>query len=108
MTDERARRAILARRAKFLAAALATTLPACEREKEGIQPDHAKVLPMDSGTPATSPAAEDATAPMPCLQIVAEPDAGTKPTPTPCLRLPRPTDAGPKPHPCLKIAVDDD
>lgn len=113
MTDDRTRKAILARRARFLAAALAT-LPtaACEREKEGIQPDHAKVeakgdaaappLPVvDSGVDARPSAVH------PCLEFAPPPADAAEPldaaTPHVCLRIVVPRDAG-TPHPCLKMA----
>jgi len=106
-----ARKAILARRAKFLAAALAATMPACEREKEGIQPDHATrpTTIADAGAPATNPPPEDAALAMPCLEVApTAADAGTKPHP--CLKMPMPRDAGTSPTPkvCLKMAVDPD
>jgi hypothetical protein len=114
-----ARKAILARRAKFLAAALVATLPACDREKEGIQPDHAQpqksqAADANADKPATSPSPADAAMAMPCLEVMpdptATPDAGPKPHP--CLKIPPPHDAGPKPsptpQPCLKMSVGDD
>lgn len=106
-----ARKAILARRAKFLAAALAATMPACEREKEGIQPDHATRPIADAGAPSTSPPPEDAALAMPCLEVMPTPvakDGGAKPHP--CLKMPMPRDAGASPTPkvCLKMAVDPD
>lgn len=103
MTDnERSRRAILARRARFLAAALAT-LPtaACDREKEAIQPDHPRIgAAPDAAFDSTTTAATQSE------------DAGvdaTKPTPEPmpCLKVAPPRDAG-MPHPCLKKAISDD
>lgn len=114
MTDEKSRQAILARRAKFLAAALAATLPACDREKEGIAPDHPTASVTDTGAPATSPSRADAALMAPCLEVAPLPadaapaDAGPKPMP--CLKmLPPSRDAGPGPvpQPCLKVAPDD-
>lgn len=109
MTDDRIRKAILDRRAKFLVAALVTTMPACEREKEGIQPDVPRTAPMDSGvTPSTTSEPVDAAPPMPCLEIAEPVDAGPPP-PMPCLKIAAPKpDAGPKAVACLKIAPPDD
>lgn len=113
MTDDRNRNAILARRAKFLAAALVATLPACDREKEGIAPDHpTKPAVTDTGAPSNAPAPADAAVFAPCLEVAQPPgtaDAGdAAPAPMPCLKvLPAPADAGPKPHPCLKMPVAD-
>jgi hypothetical protein len=106
MTDDRTRKAILSRRAKFLAAALVTTLPACDREKEGIQPDVPTTAPStDAGSTTTT---ASTAPPVPCLEIAEPVDAG--PPPMPCLKIPPPTsDAGPKPHPhpCLKMSSPD-
>jgi len=108
MTDRRTRKSILARRAKFLAAALVATLPACDREKEGIEPDHptTKTEPVDAAAP-TKPPAPDAAMAMPCLEVMplaSSADAGPKPMP--CLKI-VPRDAGGAPHPCLKVSADD-
>lgn len=111
MTDDRTRKAILARRARFLAAALAT-LPtaACEREKEGIQPDHARVEgKADAGAPP-SPGIDSGvdarpSAVHPCLAFAPPPSDAA--TPMACLSVARPRDAG-TPHPCLKMAPPED
>lgn len=111
MTDERTRHAILARRAKFLAAAIAATLPACDREKEGIAPDHPTTHAIpDAGAPVATSPPRDAAVAAPCLEIAEPTDAGpadVEPPPMPCLKIAPPKDAGPKPHPCLKVAPDD-
>lgn len=94
MSDEATRRAILARRARFLAAALAATVPAgaCKRDPDPeIEADQA---PGGKGTK-----------PQACLKTVET--APTEATPHECLKIaPPPSDAGePVPHPCLKVAI---
>jgi hypothetical protein len=78
MADEELRRRILARRAKLVAAALASSLAACGDD----------VQPGDGGVDAAKDAAEDTSIPMPCLGVAL--DA------TPCLQPPPPPpdDAG--------------
>ncbi len=104
MTDDRTRKAILARRARFVAAALTATLGgvACDREKEAIAPDPAKT-DHDAGALTTVDAIAETTGDAP-----QRPDA----VPIPCLAPPPPRDAGlpppgagPKPLPCLKVAM---
>lgn len=89
MTDDEPRKRILARRAKFIAAAMAGlgTATACDR----------------CGGPGASPG--------PCLSVsVVVPDAGATieedaAPPRPCLEImDSPLDAG-RPHPCLSIIM---
>ncbi len=121
--QDEARKKILARRATFVAAALAGVSTACGKEPSPPpQPCLSQVQRPDDGgapEPCLSPAlreeAIDAGAPEPCLRVIAPPteaaDAG-KPMPMPCLTPVRPTthDAGaadaskPQPQPCLKVA----
>ncbi len=89
MTDDRTRRAILARRARFLAAAL-TTLPAtaCDKDKAPIGPDDAGHATTATPTATTEDAGpRDATG-----TTDARPDA---PRPTVCLRMVMHRDGGP-------------
>ncbi len=77
-TDESAKKAILARRAKFVAAALAGVgIAACGKD------------PVQSN-------------PQQCLKIATpiEHDAGA--APTPCLEVHEPRDAAPEPSVCLR------
>lgn len=77
MSDD-AKRTILARRARFIAAAVASVGMACGKEK--------------------------ATPPQPCLEVAMEPDAG--PTPAPCLSVAIPTpDAATPPRACLSAPI---
>lgn len=88
------RERILARRAQFVAAALAATTLGCER-KEG--PDI--VAPVESDKASKKDArVEPDVAPTPCLEIVPI-DGGI--TASPCLTISAPHDAGPVPAPCL-------
>ena len=97
MSDD-AKKAILARRAKFIAAAVASVGIACGK------------TPMSSPEPCLSIAVDHDAAPMPCLSMPLRPpdagatapadagsdaEAGPKPIPMPCLsvRMP-PRDAG--------------
>ena len=83
-----AKKIILARRARFLAAAVASVGIACGKESTPPQPCLSE--------PYIAPDAE----PMPCLTPIAveQPDAAQ---PQPCL-APPPPDAGPEPpRPCL-------
>jgi hypothetical protein len=89
MTDEATRKAILARRARFLAAALAATFPAegCKREGD-VAPDEAE------GTKGQKPQA--------CLKTDERPTE----EPRVCLKVAPPrSDAEPIPHPCLSVAI---
>ncbi|MBL8717898.1 MAG: hypothetical protein JNL79_18105 [Myxococcales bacterium] len=91
------RERILARRAQFVAAALAATTLGCER-KEG--PD---IVAPAEGEKSKKDAGQRPVAPHPCLDV--EPvDGGI--TASPCLTISAPHDAGPPPVPCLtpKIA----
>jgi hypothetical protein len=73
MSDDDAKKIILARRARFVAAAVASVGIACGKTESGP--------------------------PMPCLSIAVPNDA--EPPPQPCLSVPLPPDAGPPPMPCL-------
>lgn len=116
--DDEARKKILARRATFVAAALAGVSTACGKEPSPPpQPCLSQVRTMDDGAapePCLSPPpleAIDAGAPEPCLKVRApQPDSedGGRPVPMPCLTPVRPleaqeADAGkpPAPQPCL-------
>ena len=116
--QDEARKKILARRATFVAAALAGVSTACGKEPSPPpQPCLSQVNTPDDGAapePCLSPmpAAVDAGAPEPCLRFAVPPQAedGGRPMPQPCLTPVRPTapqeaDAGskPVPHPCLKV-----
>ncbi len=106
MSDDETRKLILARRAKFVAAAIASVGIACG--KTGADPQPCLSPP---------PMEQDATTPQPCLSVMipVEPvdaappiqtdsDAGAQPQP--CLSpMPNPPqDAGkPVPQPCLKV-----
>lgn len=107
MSDDETRKLILARRAKFVAAAIASVGIACGKTTEPV--------------PCLSPPPQDpdasVTSPQPCLSVAipvdpVPPDAGNNiqvdpdagPAPAPCLS-PMPADAGaPVPRPCLKVA----
>ncbi len=84
--DEAAKKAILARRAKFVAAAVASIGIACGKESApqpclSIEP----VAPADAG-------AEAASVPAPCLTVAPQ----SPPVPTACLSVAQPKDAGGK------------
>lgn len=84
------RDAILARRSRFVAAALA-----------GLA--GASLIAACGGNVADDK--EDAASPSPCLSPTATPvDAGRDGTPQPCLEPPIDRDA--EPQPCLSIAID--
>jgi hypothetical protein len=105
--DEEARKKILARRATFVAAALAGVSTACGKEPgPPPQPCLSVLAPVeDAGPePGLSPAPppsrpEEGGVPMPCLKVAAptegpktapsnvEEDAGPKPPPRPCLKI---------------------
>ncbi len=111
--DKSDRRAILARRAAFVASALAAlTQSDCKGAEPmpclDIVPDRDGEVaptavtvggPSDAGPPQVDDAAP---APVPCLEIVPPTDAGV---PRPCLSVRRPLPPGPlptaKPRPCL-------
>lgn len=109
---EQDRAAILARRAAFVASALAAlTQTDCKGAEPmpclDIVPDRdGEVAPttvtVDGPLDAGAPAVDDAAAPMPCLEIVPPHDAGR---PRPCLSvrppLPPQPPATAKPRPCL-------
>ncbi len=121
--DDEARKKILARRATFVAAALAGVSTACGKEPSATpQPCLSQPLVRDDGAgpqPCLEPmpAKPDAGEPVPCLTIVAPPtqaEDGGKPPPRPCLSPvrppipppPQPEEGGgpkPPPQPCLKI-----
>lgn len=101
MSDDDAKRRILARRAKFVAAAVAGlgAVSAC---------DH-----CGSPRPCLEPPLASTTPPGPCLSVstvptgvdagaVIDPDAA--PRPHPCLSIIRPTDDSGMPTPCLNLA----
>lgn len=83
MSDD-AKKLILARRARFVAAAVASVGIACGKEK------------------ATPP-----TPPEPCLSptVAIEADAGAPPTPTPCLSVAYPPPDAAPPRPCLTMVA---
>lgn len=104
MTDD-ARSKILARRARFVAAALAGVSTACTSDPKkpvpeapmvDVTPEAGEVRPQASPVPPPDPpdAAAEPAPPQPCLTVVAPPDAGKPhPVPRPCLK--------PVPRPCL-------
>jgi len=115
-----ARRTVLARRARFVAAAVASVGLACGKTDAIPQPclepvpaDAAAPMPcltvtMTADTPppprpADAGEAPTPSPPMPCLSVAM--DAGgaapapTKPAPRPCLSIPAPRDGGPKGSP---------
>ncbi len=107
---------ILARRAAFVAAALATLPAACSKSEDGEIGAPADEANKAKKKPAPAPDAE----PVPCLAVPLE-DAGVADVaPMPCLSPPpadagvypkvclsiRPPDAG-APKPCLKVAPTD-
>jgi hypothetical protein len=104
--DDEARKKVLARRATFVAAALAGVSTACGKE------------PAQPPQPCLSVAPILDVGPQPCLSPVppSQPDETDAGTPQPCLKVappaedadvaePQPRDAGPKPspQPCLKV-----
>lgn len=96
MNDE-SRKKILARRASFVAAALASV--ACGKEPQE-QPQPCLSVPINYRPDAEAE-------PQPCLSVTQEPppDAGGPP-PLPCLSPPiAPQDASTPPQPCLSIRV---
>lgn len=88
MGNDDAKRLILARRAKFVAAAIAGMAVACGGSADP-EPCLSPVLqPRDAG-----PDADADTQPQPCLDVSAPEDAGKDAEPQPCLS-PLPPDAG--------------
>jgi hypothetical protein len=108
--DDRDRDAILARRQKFVAAALAglaaTGTSACyESHTPGDADAGRRDAGRDTGPSVCLGAPFDAgvdSGPMPCLDVAID-DAG----PSVCLSAPAPADAG-EPAPCLEMGVPDD
>jgi hypothetical protein len=117
MSDDAVRNAILARRARFLAAALVAAAPAlgCKKSDAEIEPDrrggahsgdgddHGGVAPQvclkvaggSGGTKGGSTKPDDSIVPMPCLEIAQPEDGGA---PMVCLSVAAPPgDAGPRP-----------
>ena len=94
-----ARTLILARRARFVAAAMASISIACGKESKNPEPC-LSVVEIDSGS--TEPSSVDASVPTdagadggdPSTPDAASPDAGAPPK----------TDAGPAPQACLRVA----
>jgi len=85
MHDDEAKRAILARRARFLAAAVASVGLIAGCEKEGVPPHACLSAPMrleDAAAEDSQPTNAPEAAPLPCLSPLpteAKPDAGPKP-----------------------------
>jgi len=107
MSDARGK--ILERRARFLAAAVATVGIGTASCKP--QPCLSQVAPQTDATSMPDDVAPEEPPPAPCLSVAypeesgAEPDALTAASPMPCLsQTPPPQDAGPKPQPCLKVS----
>lgn len=86
-----AKRLILARRARFVAAALASVAVTGSA--------------VDCGGEKEPEPAVDAGNPQPCLKVYnPNTSSSSSGTPQPCLAPPEPTDAGPQP--CLDVAYD--
>ena len=108
MTDDDSKRRILARRAQFVAAAVASLGAASACDRCGDSPPPLSCLSVSVVVPdAGATITDDAAAPRPCLEIMDPPlDAGR---PHPCLSVIMPTarDAGATvedaglPRPCL-------
>ncbi len=95
-----ARRRILQRRARFVAAALSATTLGCERPTPCLQVTAVEHENKDTGTTGAETSADASVleaSPHPCLSEPA-PDAGTHSAPAPCL-IPPTSDAAPLP--CL-------
>lgn len=128
MSDEEdARKIVLARRARFVAAAVASLGVACRTttsepclspppQPEPQDGGAVSVTPSSDARPtkavtepqvclkvrAQPPGTEPEPGPQPCLSVLApkaEPDAGPKPVPVPCLSPPPPPPPKPKPSP---------
>lgn len=90
MSDD-AKRAILARRARFVAAALAGVSIACGKEAAKPEPCLEPMIdrdaePMPCLSPPPMPVEEeDAGAPRPCLEIAPPPKSAQTASPRPCL-----------------------
>ncbi len=84
---------VLARRAQFIAAALAATLGCSKSDGPPITaPADKTAQPKeDAGAPPSVSAPEDASA-VPCLSVILPPDGGKF---SPCLSM-KPPDSGPK------------
>ena len=104
-----AKKAILARRARFVTAAIASVGIACDSNptvclsppqpclSQWVEP-----LPVDGGASADATVPEPP--PQPCLSPVAVPPEDAEAPPQPCLSVvppQAPDDAGPPPRPCL-------
>jgi hypothetical protein len=101
--EDEDRRAILARRNRLIAAALASVAATgCYESHTADAGTPAPCLRVDAGRPDPCLGAPlDAGDPMPCLSRVF--DAGD---PTPCLTIKPVEDGGPKPGPCLGAPFD--
>lgn len=84
MSDD-AKKTILARRARFVAAAMASMSLACGKEHADPQP----CLSEPYHPPDAAPAPSDTAPPQPCLSATA-----ATAEPMPCLSVARPEDAG--------------
>lgn len=107
MSDDAVRNAILARRARFLAAALVATAPAlaCKKGDSDIEPDR------HGGAHSGDGAGRERVAPQVCLKVEGGSGGtkgGSKPDdsviPMPCLEIALPEDGG-APMICLSVAV---
>jgi len=98
--SDRARRAILERRAAFIAAAVASLgaglSSACDNRARACL----SAVPDESAKHVTAP---DAAIAPPAEEIGPQPCLSE--SPIPCLSPPMPSDAGPAPIPCLSIAM---
>jgi hypothetical protein len=117
MSDEEdARKIVLARRARFVAAAVASLGVACRTTtSEPCLSPPPLPEPHDAGAEAVTTSADAGppklvTEPQVCLTVRAEPrEDGSEPSPIPCLSVrvapPPRDDAGPKPSPapCLSV-----
>ena len=96
--NDDARRLILARRARFVAAAVAGITVACGGATEQADPQPCLRVAQDGGGPRD--ASTDVGEPQVCLDVDAPPDAGPD----------GPTDSGPDtsgPRPCLSMLPPD-
>ena len=116
------RKRILERRARFVAAAIASAgLAGCERPQSCLQVITPVPEAMDAGKATndasevdTAPDATAATPPQPCLDVAPMPCLSPMPPPPPDAGATKDTgskaggtskpDAGPPPMPCLKVA----
>lgn len=105
MSDE-ARRRILERRAKFVAAALGAVAAAanCAKPEPCLSAvANEKTPPKPAPEDASVPDVKDNVHPAACLSEAPHP-APDAPPPMPCLKIAMPRDAGiAKPVPCLEI-----